>query len=63
MSSIFTAMSSSDSQPIVGIVANLCFSFMFPITFDQKGDLEGGATYFFQVSGNDFKQVAVMTGN
>jgi len=34
----------------------------FPVTFDQKGDLEGGATYFFQVSGNDFKQVAVMTG-
>ena len=34
----------------------------FPITFDQKGDLEGGATYFFQVSGNDFVQVAVMAG-
>lgn len=34
----------------------------FPITFDRKGDLEGGATYFFQVSGADFKQVAVMTG-
>ena len=34
----------------------------FPVTFDQKGDLEGGATYFFQVSGNDLKQVAVMTG-
>jgi len=34
----------------------------FPISFDQKGDLEGGATYFFQVSGNDFVQVAVMTG-
>jgi hypothetical protein len=34
----------------------------FPVSFDQKGDLEGGATYFFQVSGNDFKQVAVMTG-
>ena len=34
----------------------------FPVTFDSKGDLEGGATYFFQVSGNDFKQVAVMTG-
>ncbi len=34
----------------------------FPITFDQKGDLKGGATYFFQVKGNDFKQVAVMTG-
>ncbi len=34
----------------------------FPVTFDSKGDLEGGATYFFQVSGDDFKQVAVMTG-
>ena len=34
----------------------------FPVSFDQKGDLEGGATYFFQVKGNDFKQVAVMTG-
>jgi branched-chain amino acid transport system substrate-binding protein len=34
----------------------------FPVTFDSKGDLEGGATYFFQVRGNDFKQVAVMTG-
>ena len=34
----------------------------FPVTFDKKGDLEGGATYFFQVSGNDFKQIAVMTG-
>jgi branched-chain amino acid transport system substrate-binding protein len=34
----------------------------FPVTFDQKGDLEGGATYFFQVNGNDFKQVTVMTG-
>jgi branched-chain amino acid transport system substrate-binding protein len=34
----------------------------FPVTFDAKGDLKGGATYFFQVVGNDFKQVAVMTG-
>ncbi len=34
----------------------------FPVTFDEKGDLEGGATYFFQVKGNDFQQVAVMTG-
>ncbi len=34
----------------------------FPITFDKKGDLEGGATYFFQVQGKDFKQLAVMTG-
>jgi ABC-type branched-subunit amino acid transport system substrate-binding protein len=34
----------------------------FPITFDSKGDLEGGATYFFKVVGKDFKQVAVMTG-
>jgi len=34
----------------------------FPVSFDQKGDLEGGATYFFKVVGKDFKQVAVMTG-
>lgn len=34
----------------------------FPVTFDKKGDLEGGATYFFQVVGKDFKQLAVMTG-
>ncbi len=34
----------------------------FPITFNEKGDLEGGATYFFKVVGNDFKQIAVMTG-
>jgi branched-chain amino acid transport system substrate-binding protein len=34
----------------------------FPVTFDDKGDLEGGATYFFQVKGNDFKQITVMTG-
>ncbi len=34
----------------------------FPITFDEKGDLEGGATYFFKVAGNDFKQITVMTG-
>jgi branched-chain amino acid transport system substrate-binding protein len=34
----------------------------FPVTFDEKGDLKGGATYFFQVVGNDFKQITVMTG-
>ncbi|MBW1720462.1 MAG: branched-chain amino acid ABC transporter substrate-binding protein [Deltaproteobacteria bacterium] len=34
----------------------------FPVTFDEKGDLEGGATYFFRVEGKDFKQVTVMTG-
>lgn len=34
----------------------------FPITFDEKGDLLGGATYFFKVEGNEFKQVAVLTG-
>ena len=34
----------------------------FPITFDSKGDLEGGATYFFKVAGKDFKQITVMTG-
>jgi ABC-type branched-subunit amino acid transport system substrate-binding protein len=34
----------------------------FPVTFDEKGDLKGGATYFFRVEGDDFVQVAVMTG-
>jgi branched-chain amino acid transport system substrate-binding protein len=34
----------------------------FPIAFDKKGDLEGGATYFFRVEGKNFKQIAVMTG-
>ena len=34
----------------------------FSVTFDEKGDLKGGATYFFRVVGKDFKQVAVMTG-
>ncbi|MGW8194276.1 MAG: branched-chain amino acid ABC transporter substrate-binding protein, partial [Desulforhopalus sp.] len=34
----------------------------FPVSFDEKGDLEGGATYFFKVHGTDFDQVAIMTG-
>ena len=34
----------------------------FPITFDEKGDLKGGATYFFKVENGDFKQVGVMGG-
>lgn len=34
----------------------------FPVTFDEKGDLEGGATYFFKVVGKDFEQITVMTG-
>ncbi len=34
----------------------------FPVSFDKKGDLEGGATYFFQVVGDNFKQITVMTG-
>jgi branched-chain amino acid transport system substrate-binding protein len=34
----------------------------FPVTFDPKGDLAGGATYFFRVAGKDFKQITVMTG-
>lgn len=34
----------------------------FPISFDEKGDLRGGATYFFQVNGNEFEQVTVLTG-
>ena len=35
----------------------------FPISFDEKGDLLGGATYFFKVNGTDFEQVTVLTGN
>lgn len=34
----------------------------FPVSFDEKGDLLGGATYFFKVNGMEFEQVAVMTG-
>jgi branched-chain amino acid transport system substrate-binding protein len=34
----------------------------FPVTFDQKGDLKGGATYIFRVAGKNFNQIAVMTG-
>jgi len=34
----------------------------FPISFDEHGDLQGGATYFFKVDGKDFEQVAIMTG-
>ena len=34
----------------------------FPVTFDKNGDLEGGATYIFKVVGNNFKQIAIMTG-
>lgn len=34
----------------------------FPVTFDEKGDLAGGATYFFKVVDGDFKQVGIMTG-
>lgn len=34
----------------------------FPVTFDKKGDLKGGATYIFQVVGNDFKLVKVAKG-
>jgi len=35
----------------------------FPISFDEKGDLLGGATYFFKVNGTEFEQVTVLTGN
>lgn len=35
----------------------------FPVSFDEKGDLLGGATYFFKVKGDDFEQVTVLTGN
>jgi len=34
----------------------------FLVTFNKKGDLEGGATYIFQVVGKDFRQAAVMAG-
>jgi branched-chain amino acid transport system substrate-binding protein len=34
----------------------------FPVTFNEKGDLLGGATYFFKVNGKRFEQVAVLTG-
>ncbi len=34
----------------------------FPITFDEKGDLLGSATYYFKVNGNNFDQIAVLTG-
>ena len=34
----------------------------FPVSFDEKGDLLGGATYFFKVKGKDFEQVTVLTG-
>ncbi|MBW1667795.1 MAG: branched-chain amino acid ABC transporter substrate-binding protein [Deltaproteobacteria bacterium] len=34
----------------------------FPITFDKKGDLLGGATYIFKVVGGDFKLVKVAKG-
>ena len=33
----------------------------FPITFDPKGDLAGGATYVFQVKDGDFVLVDVAT--
>ena len=34
----------------------------FPVTFDEKGDLKGGATYIFKVVGNDFELVKVAKG-
>jgi len=34
----------------------------FPITFDEKGDLLGSATYYFKVNGMNFDQIAVLTG-
>ena len=34
----------------------------FPVTFDDKGDLLGGATYIFQVKGDDFELVSVAKG-
>lgn len=34
----------------------------FPVTFDAKGDLKGGATYIFKVENGDFKLISVATG-
>ena len=34
----------------------------FPITFDEKGDLMGGATFIFKVVGSDFELVKVAKG-
>lgn len=34
----------------------------FPVSFDEKGDLLGGATYFFRVKGDNFEQVVILTG-
>lgn len=34
----------------------------FPVSFDEKGDLRDSATYFFKVNGENFDQVAVLTG-
>jgi branched-chain amino acid transport system substrate-binding protein len=34
----------------------------FPVTFDEKGDLKGGATYIFKAVGNDFELVKVAKG-
>jgi len=34
----------------------------FPVTFDDKGDLKGGATYIFRVENGDFKLLKVATG-
>jgi branched-chain amino acid transport system substrate-binding protein len=34
----------------------------FPVTFDEKGDLEGGATYIFRTVGDDFELVKVAKG-
>lgn len=34
----------------------------FPVSFDEKGDLAGGATFIFKVVGNDFKLVKVAKG-
>ncbi len=34
----------------------------FPVTFDAKGDLQGGATYIFQVRNGEFKMISVAKG-
>lgn len=47
----------------LGAIKNYKGILGFPISFDEKGDLLGGATYIFQVQGNDFKQITVLTGN
>jgi branched-chain amino acid transport system substrate-binding protein len=47
---------------IVAKTANYRGILGFPVTFDEKGDLRGGATYIFKVVENDFALVQVAKG-